>query len=252
MPGFVEPMLAALAKSPPGGDRWLHEIKFDGYRLQARIEDGRVSLWTRAGLDWTQKFAGAVPAALGALPVRNAVLDGEMVVENPSGVSEFSLLQADLSEERHDRFVYYAFDCLHLDGYDLREAALIGRKELLSRLIGTARRPGPLQHSFRGGRPAGLAARLRAQPRRHCLEAQPVRLFLRPRQELDQVQMLGPAGVRHRRLRPLDDRAQGDRLAGPRRLRRGGAALCRPRRDRFFHGRRRGALRPARSYAHRL
>ena len=145
MPGFVEPMLAALAKSPPGGDRWLHEIKFDGYRLQARIEDGRVSLWTRAGLDWTQKFAGAVPEALGALPARNAVLDGEMVVENPSGVSEFSLLQADLSEERHDRFVYYAFDCLYLDGYDLREAALTRRKDLLNRLVGTT--GGPVRFS---------------------------------------------------------------------------------------------------------
>jgi bifunctional non-homologous end joining protein LigD len=137
MPGFVEPMLAALAKSPPGGERWLHEIKFDGYRLQARIADGRVSLWTRGGLDWTEKFVGAVPAALRDLPVRSALLDGELAVENESGVSEFSLLQADLSEERRDRFVYYAFDCLYLDGYDLREAALTRRKELLGRLVGT-------------------------------------------------------------------------------------------------------------------
>jgi bifunctional non-homologous end joining protein LigD len=136
MPGFVEPMLAALAKSPPGGDRWLHEVKFDGYRLQARIEDGRVSLWTRGGLDWTEKFTGAVVEALHSLPARAALLDGELVVENASGVSEFSLLQADLSEGRRDRFVYYAFDCLYLDGYDLREAALVRRKEALSRLVG--------------------------------------------------------------------------------------------------------------------
>src|SRR5271168_4689492 len=136
MPGFIEPMLATLAKSPPGGDRWLHEIKFDGYRLQARIEEGRVTLWTRGGLDWTEKFSGAVPEALRDLPVRNALLDGELVVENASGVSEFSLLQADLSEGRQDRFVYYAFDCLYLDGYDLREAALVRRKELLGRLVG--------------------------------------------------------------------------------------------------------------------
>ena len=137
IPGFVEPMLAALAKSPPGGDRWLHEIKFDGYRLQARIESGRATLWTRGGLDWTEKFAGAVPEFLSALPVRNALLDGELVVENASGVSEFSLLQADLSDGRRDRFVYYAFDCLYLDGYDLREAALIQRKEVLVRLVGS-------------------------------------------------------------------------------------------------------------------
>ncbi len=137
MPGFVEPMLAALAKSPPGGDRWLHEIKFDGYRLQARIEDGRVILWTRGGLDWTEKFAGAVPEALRDLPARNALLDGELVVENNTGVSDFSLLQADLGEGRRDGFVYYAFDCLYLDGFDLREAALVRRKELLSALVGT-------------------------------------------------------------------------------------------------------------------
>ena len=71
------------------------------------------------------------------LPLRSALIDGELAVENKSGVSEFSLLQADLSEGRHDRFVYYAFDCLYLDGYDLREAALIRRKEFLAELIGT-------------------------------------------------------------------------------------------------------------------
>src|SRR3984885_14762345 len=139
LPGFVEPMLATLAKSPPTGDRWLHEIKFDGYRLQAHIEDGKVTLWSRGGLDWTHKFGEAVPAALRDLPVRTALIDGEMVVENESGVAEFSLLQADLSDGRLDRFAYYAFDCLYLDGNDLREAALIRRKELLSRLIGTDR-----------------------------------------------------------------------------------------------------------------
>jgi bifunctional non-homologous end joining protein LigD len=139
LPGFVEPMLATLTKSPPTGDRWLHEIKFDGYRLQAHIEDGKVTLWTRGGLDWTHKFGDAVPGALRDLPVRTALIDGELVVENESGVAEFSLLQADLSDGRLDRFAYYAFDCLYLDGYDLREEALIRRKELLSRLIGTDR-----------------------------------------------------------------------------------------------------------------
>jgi bifunctional non-homologous end joining protein LigD len=137
LPDFVEPMLATLTKSPPTGERWLHEIKFDGYRLQAHIEDGKVTLWTRGGLDWTDKFGDAVPTALRNLPVRTALIDGEMVVENESGVAQFSLLQADLSDGRLDRFAYYAFDCLYLDGYDLREAALIRRKELLGQLIGT-------------------------------------------------------------------------------------------------------------------
>jgi bifunctional non-homologous end joining protein LigD len=136
LPGFVEPMLAMLSKTPPAGDRWLHEIKFDGYRLEAHIEDGKVRLWTRRGLDWTEKFGDRVREALRSLPLRKALIDGELVVENESGVSEFSLLQADLSDGRRDRFAYYAFDCLYLDGYDLREAALIHRKELLSQLIG--------------------------------------------------------------------------------------------------------------------
>ena len=220
LPGFVEPMLATLSKSPPTGDRWLHEIKFDGYRLQAHIEDGKVTLWTRGGLDWTKKFGDAVPAALRNLPVRTALIDGEMVVENESGVAEFSLLQADLSDGRLDRFAYYAFDCLYLDGYDLREAALIRRKELLEPADRDRRRRYSLQLPFRGGRQAGAAARLRPRSRRHHLEGQPIRLCLGPRQELGQGQVFGPAGVRHRRLRPLVDRAQGDRLARARRLRR--------------------------------
>src|SRR5580692_5828448 len=90
LPGFVEPMLATLAKSPPTGDRWLHEIKFDGYRLQARIEDDVVTLWTRGGLDWTKKFGDRVPEALRNLPVRTVLIDGELVAENASGISEFS------------------------------------------------------------------------------------------------------------------------------------------------------------------
>ena len=72
--------------------------------------------WTRRGLDWTEKFGQGVVDAFRNLPLRSALIDGELAVENKSGVSEFSLLQADLSEGRHDRFVYYAFDCLYLDG----------------------------------------------------------------------------------------------------------------------------------------
>jgi bifunctional non-homologous end joining protein LigD len=145
LPGFVEPMLATLAKFPPTGDRWLHEIKFDGYRLQAHIKDGKVTLWTRGGLDWTPKFGDAVREALRELPVRAALIDGEMVVANESGVAEFSLLQADLSEGRVDRFVYYAFDCLYRDGRDLREEPLIRRKAHLEEMIG--RSAGPIRYS---------------------------------------------------------------------------------------------------------
>ncbi|TIL76834.1 MAG: DNA ligase D [Mesorhizobium sp.] len=137
LPDFVEPTLATLVSSAPSGERWLHEIKFDGYRLQARIEAGRVKLLTRSGLDWTKKFGNAVVSALADIAVGTALIDGELVVETSAGASDFSALQADLSEGRSDRFRFYVFDLLHLDGYDLRDVALIKRKELLEKIIGS-------------------------------------------------------------------------------------------------------------------
>src|SRR3546814_1235338 len=86
---------------------WLHEIKFDGYRLQAHVRpharSGKAKLFTRSGLDWTAKFGKAVVAALAALPVEDAILDGELVVEENGGASDFSALQSDLSAGRSDR-----------------------------------------------------------------------------------------------------------------------------------------------------
>jgi bifunctional non-homologous end joining protein LigD len=145
MPRFIEPALASLSLKPPGGERWLHEIKFDGYRLQARIEAGKTILLTRSGLDWTRKFGAPLRTALSRLPVDTAILDGELVVESNSGASDFSALQADLSEGRDDRFRLYLFDALYLDGYDLREAPLVARKRLLESLL--ADQKGPLRYS---------------------------------------------------------------------------------------------------------
>ena len=144
MLGFVEPALASLAASPPSGERWLHEIKFDGYRLQARLEAGKVTLLTRSGLDWTHKFGDRITEALRALPVETALLDGEIVVENGAGASDFSALQSDLSENRSDRFIFYLFDALYLDGFDLRDAPLIERKARLKNLLPAT---GPLRFS---------------------------------------------------------------------------------------------------------
>jgi bifunctional non-homologous end joining protein LigD len=135
LPTFAEPMLARLVPSPPPGARWIHEIKFDGYRLQARIDAGRVKLLTRSGLDWTKKFGKKVVGALQDLAVGTALIDGELVVETSAGASDFSALQADLSAGRSDRFVLYVFDLLYLDGYDLRAVPLIERKGLLNSLI---------------------------------------------------------------------------------------------------------------------
>ena len=141
MPAFLAPMLATLASTAPIGERWLHEIKFDGYRLQARIEAGRVKLFTRSGLDWTTKFGKVVVAALRELPLGTAIIDGEIVVEAGTGASDFSTLQADLSEGRSDRFMFYGFDLLYLDGYDLRAVPLTERKELLEDIMAEAGNP---------------------------------------------------------------------------------------------------------------
>jgi bifunctional non-homologous end joining protein LigD len=135
LPDFVQPTLASLVTSPPASERWLHEIKFDGYRLEARIDNGKVRLLTRSGLDWTAKFGKALVDALAALPVQTALLDGELVVETGTGASDFSALQADLSEGRTDRFRFYVFDLLYLGGYDLTALPLIKRKELLEALV---------------------------------------------------------------------------------------------------------------------
>lgn len=135
LPDFVEPALATLVKTVPAGDEWLHEIKLDGYRLQARIENGAVRLLTRTGLDWTARFGADLAAALARLPLKAGLIDGELVVETGGGISDFSLLQADLSEGRTDRFVFYAFDLMHLDGFDLTRVALRQRKARLKALV---------------------------------------------------------------------------------------------------------------------
>ena len=133
LPDFVPPMLATLVAATPKDERWLHEIKFDGYRLQARIAGGKARLLTRSGLDWTDRLA-PIADALGGL-AHQALIDGEMVVETGAGATDFSALQADLSEGRGDRLVFYAFDLMHLDGEDLRKLPLIERKARLQTLL---------------------------------------------------------------------------------------------------------------------
>jgi bifunctional non-homologous end joining protein LigD len=134
LPGFVAPELASPVDSPPAGAGWVHEIKFDGYRLMARIDRGRAKLLTRKGLDWTTRFP-TLKKALEALPVVTAYLDGEMVVQTEQGAPSFAELQADLSAGRSDRLRYYLFDLLHLDGMDLTRRPLLERKAALQQLL---------------------------------------------------------------------------------------------------------------------
>ena len=133
-PDFVPLSLATFYDAAPSGPDWLHEIKLDGYRTEARLEDGEARLLTRKQQNWTHRFP-PVAEAVAALPIANALLDGEIVVEDEKGISNFSLLQTDLKDGRTDRFVYYVFDLLYLDGQDLTGAPLTERKAALGRLL---------------------------------------------------------------------------------------------------------------------
>ena len=139
LPPFVTPQLSQPVEKPPSGPQWLHEIKLDGYRMAARIENGRVQLLTRTGLDWTGKYPSAV-AALANLNVNTAYLDGELCGVDEAGLPTFALTQAATDGERNVQLVYYAFDLLHLDGRDVADLQLIERKALLEPLL--ANKPG--------------------------------------------------------------------------------------------------------------
>jgi bifunctional non-homologous end joining protein LigD len=139
LPDFIPPSLATLREEAPSGEGWVHEIKFDGYRVQARLDRGKVRLLTRKGLDWTEKFPN-VAAAVARLPARSALIDGEVVVEDDHGISSFSALQAALKEHTEDVFVYYVFDLLYRDGRELCELPLTERKAALERLVGKSQR----------------------------------------------------------------------------------------------------------------
>jgi bifunctional non-homologous end joining protein LigD len=144
LPDFVPPSLATLHAGAPSGPGWLHEVKFDGYRIEARCDHRKVDLLTRHRQDWTHRFA-PIAAAVAGLPAQTALLDGELVVEDAHGVSNFSLLQTDLRDGRTDRFVYWVFDLLYLDGRDLRDEPLVARKAALERLLPKSRN-GPIRY----------------------------------------------------------------------------------------------------------
>src|SRR5438093_8834437 len=123
-----------LVEDAPTADCWMHGIKFDGYRAIARLETGQVKLLTRRGNDWTKKF-NSVAAALKELPINQALLDGEIVVLKENGASSFEALQQALSTNDDSEMLYYVFDVLHLDSWDLTQAPLERRKELLRVLV---------------------------------------------------------------------------------------------------------------------
>ena len=134
MPRELKPQLATLVQKAPDTDDWLHEIKFDGYRILAYMSGGKVRLVTRNGNDWTGRFAG-IARQFAALPVAEAILDGEVVALTKDGTTSFQQLQNWLKRGKSGELVYYAFDLVHLDGYDLTRAPLVERKAILARVL---------------------------------------------------------------------------------------------------------------------
>ena len=146
LPGFVAPQLAKSVDRPPQGPGWGHEIKFDGYRLQLRVEGGKATLKTRTGLDWTAKFK-EIGKDGEALP--DCLIDGEACALDHNGSPDFAALQAALSDGKTGDLILFAFDLLFADGADLRQLPLAERKARLKALLAAAPRTGP---NRQGGR----------------------------------------------------------------------------------------------------
>jgi DNA ligase D-like protein (predicted ligase) len=135
-PDWIKPQLTKLVDEPPEGPEWLHEIKFDGYRIHARLDRGAVRLLTRTGLDWTHKYP-AIASAVSSLPTTQAYLDGELCGVCPDGTTSFSAIQTASDAGKSDALVFFLFDLLYLDGEMISSAPLIDRKARLQELLAT-------------------------------------------------------------------------------------------------------------------
>jgi len=137
MPAQQAVELATLTDNPPTGEQWLHEVKYDGYRMLAFCEKGVVRLVSRNGNDWTSRFEPVAAELREAIGEHDALLDGELVALRPDGTSSFQLLRDAIGGTPDAQLHFYAFDLLHLDGWDLRDVDLAGRKHLLDELLGS-------------------------------------------------------------------------------------------------------------------
>jgi bifunctional non-homologous end joining protein LigD len=137
LPDFIAPELALQSETPPAGDGWLHELKLDGYRIQARKDGDRIQLLTRTGLDWTHRMK-TIAALVGELPAEGAILDGEVVVLAENGSTSFADLQAAFQEGEKKKLTYFVFDLLHLNGHSTRDLPVSKRKEMLAKVVNGA------------------------------------------------------------------------------------------------------------------
>ncbi|RUW95637.1 MULTISPECIES: ATP-dependent DNA ligase [unclassified Mesorhizobium] len=130
---FIEPLMPTLVEKPPEGDGWTHEVKFDGYRSLIIKDEEGVRIFTRRGLDWTAKYRDLAKEA-GDLDVDSAIIDGEVIVLNDAGLSDFGALRKAISRRQHDLY-FVAFDLLHINGLDIRDMPLEERREILAEMI---------------------------------------------------------------------------------------------------------------------
>jgi bifunctional non-homologous end joining protein LigD len=135
---FIPPLMPTLVEKPPEGDDWIHEVKFDGYRSQLVIDEDGTRIYTRNGHDWTAKYRDLVKEAA-SLGAESAIVDGEIIVLNDKGLSDFGELRKAITRRQHDLY-FVAFDLLHLNGHDLRDMALEDRRDILADMIEPGRR----------------------------------------------------------------------------------------------------------------
>src|SRR5215216_1911065 len=146
MPDFVQPQLATLVERPPSGDEWLHELKFDGYRLLCHVNGRQVRFWTRHQKDWTAKFA-SVAKAVKALPLKSAILDGEIVALDPSGRASFQRLQQSIHKGGGSSLIFNVFDVIYIEGFNITRSRLRERKGVLAELLEPLGDAGLLRYS---------------------------------------------------------------------------------------------------------
>jgi ATP-dependent DNA ligase len=168
-PVWIKPQLAKLVEMAPDGPDWLHEIKFDGYRMHARLDAGRAQILTRRGNDWTDKYP-AIAKSIAGLPAQNAYLDGELCGVLPDGRTAFNLIQ-NATDTGEGSLVFFLFDLLFLDAENLIPLPLVERKSPVG--ISAKGYAGfiAIQRSSDRPRPGLPSLGLRARPRRHRLEA---------------------------------------------------------------------------------
>jgi bifunctional non-homologous end joining protein LigD len=133
--GFIEPMMPALTDAAPEGGEWIHELKYDGYRTQIALSGDDRRAFTRRGHDWSHLYAPILEAS-GALPCRSALIEGEVIIQDRQGLSDFAALRRELAKRKPRGLVFVAFDLLHLDGTELRREPVEDRRERLRELLG--------------------------------------------------------------------------------------------------------------------